>query len=54
MSDPYQIEIETEYAELMNKLRAVIEKIQITSFIEIRRHILKLKPDQSADLFGLL
>ena len=48
MSDPYESEIENEYAELMNKLGTISEKIETTSFTEVKKHISKLKPKQSA------
>jgi hypothetical protein len=48
ISDPHEIEIETEYVELMNKLATVNEKIETTSFTGIKRHISKLKPKKSS------
>jgi hypothetical protein len=48
MSDSHEIEIETEYVELMNKLAIVNEKIETTSVFEIKRHISKLKPKKSS------
>jgi hypothetical protein len=48
ISDSHEIEIETEYIELMNKLATVNEKIETTNFTEIKRHISKLKPKKSS------
>ena len=48
ISDPHEIEIETEYGELMNKLATVDDKIETTNFTEIKRHISKLKPKKSS------
>jgi len=48
MSDPYEVQIETEYLELMNKLAMSNEKIEMTNVIEIKKHISKLKPKKSS------
>ena len=43
-SDPDQMEIETEYLEIINRLAISREKIEMTNALEIKRHISKLKP----------
>ena len=48
MSDPHEVQIETEYLELMNKLAMLNEKIETTNVSEIKRHIAKLKPKRSS------
>ena len=48
MSDPHEVQIETEYLELMNKLAMSNEKIEMTNITEIKKHIAKLKPKKSS------
>jgi hypothetical protein len=48
MSDPHEVQIETEYLELMNKLAMLNEKIETTNVRKIKRHITKLKPKRSS------
>ena len=47
MSNPHEVQIETEYVELMNRLTTIDEQIEKTSVTEIRRYIFKLKPKKS-------
>ncbi len=47
-SNPHQIQIETEYQELMNKIALPNEKIEMTNFVEIKKHASKLKPKKSS------
>ena len=46
-SNPHEVQIETEYVELMNRLAIIDEEIEKTNVTEIRRHIFKLKPKKS-------
>jgi hypothetical protein len=47
-SNPHQIQIETEYQELMNNIALSNEKIEMTNFVEIKKHISNLKPKKSS------
>ena len=44
MSNPHDVQIETDYLELMNKLELTNEKIEMTNVREIKQHISKMKP----------
>ena len=44
MSKPHDVQIETGYLELMNKLELTNEKIEVTNVREIKQHISKMKP----------
>ena len=48
MSNSHDVQIETEYLELMNKLGLTNEKIEMTSVREIKQHISKMKPKKSS------
>ena len=43
MSNPHDVQIETEYLELMSKLVLSNEKIEMTNVREIKQHISKMK-----------
>ena len=46
-SNPHEVQIETEYVELMNRVAIIDEEIEKTNVTEIRRHISKVKPKKS-------
>ena len=48
MSNSHDVQIETEYLELMNKLELSNEKIEITNVREIKQHISKMKQKKSS------
>ena len=48
MSNPHDVQIETEYLELMNKPELSNEKIEMTNVREIKRHISKMKSKKSS------
>ena len=48
MSNPYDVQIETEYLELMNKLELSSEKVEMTNVREIKQHISKMKSKKSS------
>ncbi|CAF4157481.1 unnamed protein product, partial [Rotaria magnacalcarata] len=47
MSDPYEVQIDIEYLELMNKLALINENVETTNTVEIKKHISRLKPKKS-------
>ncbi|CAF2130802.1 unnamed protein product [Rotaria magnacalcarata] len=47
MPDPYELQIDIEYLELINKLALVNENVETTSTVEIKKHMSRLKPKQS-------
>ncbi|CAF4917061.1 unnamed protein product [Rotaria socialis] len=47
MSDPYEVQIDIEYLELMNKLALFNENVETTNMVEIKKHISRLKPKKS-------
>ena len=47
-SSPHEVQIETEYLELMNKLTLSNEEIELTNAVEIKKYISKLKPKKSS------
>ena len=48
ISNPHDVQIETEYLELMNKLELSNEKIEMTNVREIKQHMSKMKPKKSS------
>ncbi|CAF3510010.1 unnamed protein product [Rotaria socialis] len=47
MSDPYEVQIDIEYLELMNKLVLANDKVEMANIAEIKKHLSKLKPKKS-------
>ena len=48
LSDCHEAEIEKEYSELMSNLTITDGKLEMSSILEIKRHIASLKPKKSA------
>ncbi|CAF2142358.1 unnamed protein product [Rotaria magnacalcarata] len=46
MPDPYEVQIDIEYLELMNKLALFNENVETANTVEIKKYISRLKPKQ--------
>ncbi|CAM4979824.1 unnamed protein product, partial [Rotaria socialis] len=47
MSDPYEVQIDIEYLELMNKLALFNENVETTNIVKKKKHISRLKLKKS-------
>ncbi|CAF4619847.1 unnamed protein product [Rotaria socialis] len=49
MSDPYEVQIDIEYLERMNKLAMANESVETTNIVAIKKQISQLKPKKSCE-----